>query len=154
MRSKSAPLFAALILAFAYVSLFFSRRTPVAIQNFLFFAVLLVEMVMIGAGWWYYRQVRSAADAAIWRKCMALIGVIANTTAFAIPFGDSLYSISIGVSSDLPTIDWNTVVLACLIFSLCGVVAGAMAPPRCRFATILGSIIMPLLVLAIPIAVL
>ena len=81
MRSKSTPLFAALILAFAYLSLFFSLRTPGAIQNFLFFAVLLVEMVMIGAGWWYYLQVRSAAAAAIWRKRMALIGVIANTTA-------------------------------------------------------------------------
>lgn len=117
-------------------------------------ALQLLEMVLIGAGWWYYVQVRWSANAAIWRKWMALMGVVANTTAFAIPFGDSLYSISIGVSSDLPALDWNAVVLACLICSLCGVVGGAMAPPRCRFAITLGSIIMPLLVLAIPVGVL
>jgi hypothetical protein len=33
MRSKAAPLFAALILAFAYLSVFFARHTPVAIQG-------------------------------------------------------------------------------------------------------------------------
>ncbi|MGC1450728.1 MAG: hypothetical protein WA830_11880 [Candidatus Sulfotelmatobacter sp.] len=53
MRSKAAPLFAALILAFAYLSLFFSHRTPVVIANVLFFVVLLLEVVMIAAGWWY-----------------------------------------------------------------------------------------------------
>src|SRR5215469_1763166 len=150
MRSKASPLFAALILAFAYLSLVFARRTLVVIQNVLFFAVLLLEMVMIGAGWWYYFQVRKVNDTATWRTQMALVGVIASTTAFAIPFGDIVYSIFIGINSHLPTIDWNTVVRACLVFSLCGLVAGTMAPPRCRFAITLGSIIMPLLVLAIP----
>lgn len=155
MRSKTSPLFAVLIVAFVYVSLF-SHRIPVPIQSTLFFAVLLLEIALIVAGWWYCIRNRKA-NRPSWRKRMALLGVIANTTAFAIPLVSLVYMIfypSIALRMRLPMIDGEKMVLACLVFSLCGLIAGILAPGRSRFAISLGNLIIALLVLAIPMGVL
>jgi hypothetical protein len=45
-------------------------------------------------------------------------------------------------------------VLACLIFSLCGVIAGIFSSPRSRFPTTLGSLIISMLIAAVPMGVL
>src|SRR5580692_11113531 len=130
VRSKAAPLFAVLIVAFVYVSLF-CHRIPLPIQSTLFFGVLLLEI--------------------------ALIAVVANTTAFAIPVVSLVYMIfypAIGLRMRLPMIDGEKMVVACLVFSLCGFIAGILAPARSRFATALGSLIIALLVLAIPMGIL
>ena len=157
MRSKAAPLFAALILAFAYLSLFFSRRTPVMIQNVLFLVALVLELVMIVAGWWYCFQDRKANDIPIWRRRIGWAAVTANTTALAIPVGSLVYMIfypAIGLRMNLPMIDADKMMLACLACSLGGLIAGILAPERTRFATSVGSLIMAMLVLAIPMGVL
>jgi hypothetical protein len=156
VRSKAAPLFALLIVAFVYVSLF-CHRIPVPIQSTLFFAVVLLEIAMIAAGWWYYVKNRWANGVANWRKRIALLGVMANTTAFAIPVVSLVYMIfypSIALRMRLPMIDGEKMVLACLVFSLCGLIAGILGPARSRFATALGSLIIALLVLAIPMGIL
>ena len=88
---------------------------------------------------------------------MALLGVIANTTAFAIPLVSLVYMIfypSIALRMRLPMIDGEKMVLACLVFSLCGLIAGILAAGRSRFAISLGNLIIALLVLAIPMGVL
>lgn len=85
MRSKPAPLFAVAILAFAYLSLIFLVTPHSFLENILFFAVVQVEVVMIAAGWWYCFQNRKANDIAIWRKRIAWVAVIANTSALGIP---------------------------------------------------------------------
>ena len=88
---------------------------------------------------------------------MALIGVIANTAAFVIPFGTFLYGVfylSSRLRVRLPMIDGEKMILASLAFSFCGFIAGTLAPPRSRFATSLGSLIIALLILAIPVGVL
>ena len=156
VRSKAAPLFAVVIVAFAYVSLFF-RHLPVSIQNVLFFVVLLLEIALIAAGWWYCIRDRKANGMANWRKKMALLGVVANTTAFAIPVVSLVYMVFypfFGLLLHTPMVDGEKMVLACLVFSLCGLIAGLLAPPRSRFATALGSLIIALMVLAIPMGVL
>lgn len=157
MRSKAAPLFAVLILAFAYLSLFFSRRTSVVVQNVLFLGVLLLEVVMIAAGWLYCFQDRRADGIATWRKRIAWAAVVANTTALAVPIGSLLYMIfypAIGLRMNLPMIDADKMLLACLACALCGFIAGILAPARTRFATTLGSLIIAMLVVAIPMGVL
>ncbi len=156
MRSRTAPLFAMLVVAFVYVSLF-SHRIPVPIQSILFFGVLLLEIVMIAAGWWYCIRNRKANSVPTWRKRMALVGVMANTTAFAIPLVSLLYMIFypfIALRMRLPMVDGEEMVLASLVFSLLGLIAGILAPGRSRFAITLGNLIIALLVLAIPVAVL
>ncbi len=156
MRSKAAPLLAVLVVAFVYVSLF-SHRIPVPIQSILFFVVLLLEIAMIAAGWWYCIKNRKDQGVHSWRKRMALLGVMANTTAFAIPLLSLVYVIfypSIALRMRLPMIDGEKMVLACLVFSLCGLIAGILAPGRSRFAIALGNLIIALLVLAIPMGVL
>jgi hypothetical protein len=156
VRSKAAPLFAVLIVAFVYMSLF-CRRIPPSIQSALFFVVLLLEIAMIAAGWWFYIKNRKANGVANWRKRIALLGVMANTTAFAIPVVSLVYMIFypyIALRLRLPMIDGEKMVLACLVFSLCGLIAGILAPARSRFATALGSLIIALLVLAIPMGIL
>jgi hypothetical protein len=141
-----------LILAFVYVSLF-NHHIPVAIQGVLFYIVLLLEVALIAAGWWYCFRNRKANGVAVWRKRTALLAVIANTTALAFPLGSLLYMIfypSLGLPLHLPMIDGEKMVLACLVFSLCGLIAGILSPARIRFATTLGSLTIALLVLAIP----
>ena len=156
MRSKAAPLFGVFIVAFVYVSLF-CRRIPTGIQSFLFFVVVLLEIVMIAAGWWYCLEDRKANGVANWRRRFALVGVIANTTAFAIPVVSLVYMISYPWAASrmrLPMIDGEKMLIASLAFSLCGFMAGILAPTRSRVATAVGSLIIALLVLAIPMAIL
>jgi hypothetical protein len=119
--------------------------------------VLLLEIAMIVAGWWYCIKNRKANGVANWRKRIALLGVTANTTAFAIPVVSLAYMIlypSIALRVRLPMIDGEKMVLACLVFSFSGLIAGILAPAGSRFATTLGSLIIALLVLAIPMGIL
>ena len=156
MRSAKAPLFAVLILVVAGVSLF-NHRIPVLIQSALFFGVLFLEIALIAAGWWYCIRNWKAEGVAKWRKRMALVGVAANTIAFAIPLGSLVFMMFypfFGRITHLPMIDGDKMVLGCLIFAVGGVIAGMLAPPRSRFATSLGSLIIALIVLAIPMGVL
>ena len=60
-----------LIVSFVCGLLFF-RRLPGSIQSVLFFIVLLLEIALITAGWWYYVRDRKANGVANWRKSMAL----------------------------------------------------------------------------------
>lgn len=94
---------------------------------------------------------------AVWRKRMSLIGVISNTLAFAVPFASIVYMILypwIGLRIHLPMIDADIMLYACLVFSLCGIITGIFSPPRSRFLITLGSIIIALLVISIPMGVL
>jgi len=154
-RPQAALLFAA-VLILVCVSLFF-RRIPVPIQSALFFGVLLLEIAMIVAGWWFCFKNQKANGVANWRRRMALLGAIANTTAFAIPVGSLVYMMfypAIARHTHTPMINAEKMILACLVFSLCGVIAGSLSPARSRFATTLGSLIIALLILAIPMGVL
>jgi hypothetical protein len=154
-RPQAALLFVAAVIL-VYVSLF-SRRIPVPIQSALFLGVLLLEIAMIAAGWWYCIKNQKANGVANWRRRMALLGAIANTTAFAIPVGSLVYMMfhpAIARHTHTPMINAEKMILACLVFSLCGVIAGILSPARSRFATTLGSLIIALLILAIPMGVL
>jgi hypothetical protein len=156
MRSSRELLYALLIVTFVSVSLF-GHWLPLRIQNISFVAVLLLEIAMIVAGWWGWIKNRKAEDVARWRQRVGLLGVVANTTALAIPLGSLLYMmfypfIRIGVS--LPMVDAQRMVWACLMCALCGLIAGILAPPRSRFATALGGLIIGSIVLSIPMGVL
>ena len=154
-RPKAILVFASVVIL-VYLSLF-SRRIPVKIQDALFFAIVLLEIAMIIAGWWHSIKNRRTNDAPNWRKCMALLGVIANTTAFAIPVGSLIYMMfypMIASHTHTPMIDGEKMIVVSLVFSLCGVFAGIVSPARSRFAITLGSVIIMLLILSIPIAIL
>ena len=156
MRPKVAPAFAVLIVALVYVSLF-SHRIPGAIQDILFFVVLFLEIAMIAAGWWYSLKNRKDTGVPGWRRRTTFLGVVANTTAFAIPLVSLVYMIfypTIAERVHLPMVDGDKMFVVSLVFSLCGLIAGILAPGRSRFAIALGSLIIALLILAIPRAVL
>jgi hypothetical protein len=151
-----APVSFILLLAFAYVSVA-HNILPRAVQDVLFFVVLLLELGLIAAGWRFYVKNRKKAEIVAWRKWMSLIGVIANTGAIAVPFASIVYMIVypwVGLRMNLPMIDADIMVNANLICSLCGVIAGILSPPRSRFAITLGSLIIALLVVSIPMGVL
>jgi hypothetical protein len=155
-RSKAATLYGLVILILVCVSLF-SRRIPVPIQSILFLVVLLLEITMIMAGWWYCVRNKSVNGVPNWRLRMALLGAIANTVAFAIPVGSLVYMMfypAIARYTHTPMINAELMIVTCLAFSLCGVIAGTLSPPRNRFATTLGSLIIAMLILAIPMGVL
>jgi len=156
VRSKAALLFGVFSVAFVYVSLF-CRRIPIGIQSSLFFLVVLLEIVMIAAGWRYCLEDRNTDGVANWRRRFALLGVMANTTGFAIPVVSIVYMIfypSAAGRLRLPMINGQKMVIACLAFSLCGFMAGILAPARSRVLTAVGSLIIALLVLAIPMGIL
>jgi energy-coupling factor transporter transmembrane protein EcfT len=73
VRSKAEPLFAVLVVAFVYASLF-TRRLPVPVQSALLFIVLLLAVTMITAGWLYWVKDRKIVGVASWRKRAALLG--------------------------------------------------------------------------------
>ncbi len=154
-RSQAVVLFVTTLIL-VYVSLFF-RRIPVPIQSALFLGVLLLEISMIAAGWWYCIKNWKANSVAKWRRRIALVGAVANTTAFAIPVLSLVYMIFYPVIAHYthtPMINSEKMILACLVCSLCGVIAGIFSPARSRFATTLGSLVIALLILAIPAGVL
>ena len=59
-----------MVLILVYASLF-SHRIPVPIQNALFLAVLLLEIVLMLAGWWYCIKNKKANGVPSWRKILA-----------------------------------------------------------------------------------
>ena len=148
-------MYALLIVTFVWES-FFGHWLP-TIHSILFVVVLLLEIAMIVAGWWGWIKNRRASNVARWRQRVGLSGLVANTTALAIPIGSLLYMMFypfVRVGVRLPMIDAQWMVLACLVFSVCGLVAGILAPPRSRFATTLGGLIIASIVLSIPMGVL
>jgi hypothetical protein len=159
VRSSRELMFALLVVAFVWASLFGRHWLPVPIQSLLFVVVLLLAGAMIAASWWCWIKSRSAESVASWRKKVGLLGVIANTTALAIPLGSLLYMVYcpfpfIRVRVHLPMIDAEKMVLTCLVFSLCGLIAGILSPPRSRFATALGGLIIGSIILSIPMGIL
>ncbi|MGA8619844.1 MAG: hypothetical protein WB660_15160 [Candidatus Sulfotelmatobacter sp.] len=119
--------------------------------------VLFLEGAMIVAGWWGWIKSPNAETVERWRIRFGLLGVVANTTALAIPFGSLLYMMYyplIRVRAHLPMVDAQRMVLACLGFSLCGLISGALSPPRSRLATVLGGLIIGSIVLSIPMGIL
>lgn len=156
VRPKKEFLYAMLLIGFVWTSLF-GHWLPMPIRSVLFVVVLVLEIAMIVAGWWCCIKSRKAEDVARWRKGVGFLGVLANTTALAIPVGSLLYMMYypfILGSVNLPMINAQLMVLTCLVFSLCGVIAGILAPPRSRFATALGGLIIGSVVLSIPMGVL
>lgn len=156
MRSLRELLYALLIVAFVWASLF-GHWLPIRIQSVLFVIVLFLEIAMIVGGWWGWNKSRNAEDVARWRKRVGLFGVAANTLALAVPLGSLLYMmyypfIRIGVR--LPMVDGQRMVMTCLVFGFCGLIAGILAPPRSRFATALGGLIIASIMLAVPMGVL
>jgi hypothetical protein len=58
------------------------------------------------------------------------------------------------VSVRLPMVNTQWMVLTVLVLSLSGLIAGIFAPPRSRFATALGGLIIGSIVLSIPMGIL
>ena len=85
LKRFKAPILFVVLLAVDYVSVAHNIG-PRAVQDVLFFVVLLLEIMLIATGWHFYFQTRKMPEFAVWRKRMSLIGVIANTLAFAVSF--------------------------------------------------------------------
>jgi len=56
----------------------------------------------------------------------------------------------IGLKHGLPMINWLLGAPTCLAFSLLGFIADLLAPPRIRFATALGGLVVSSIIVAIP----
>jgi hypothetical protein len=156
VRLARELVFALLIGIFVRASLF-GHWLPVPIQSILFYIVLLLEVTLIIAGWWLWAKSRKVEDVARWRKRVGLVAIIANTMALVIPVLSLLYMICypfIRVGVRLPMIDGELMISICLIFSLCGLIGGILAPPRSRFATALAGLIISMMIVAIPIGIL
>ena len=156
MRSKKEPLYALLLVGFVWGALF-SRWLPTPLQSVLLVIVLLLGMAMIVAGWWGWIMSRTAEGIPHWRKRVGLLGVVANTTALAVPLGSLLYMIYcpfLRVGVRLPMVNTQWMGLTVLGLSLSGLIAGIFAPPRSRFATALGGLIIGSIVLSIPMGIL
>jgi hypothetical protein len=109
---------------------------------------------MIVAGWWGWIKSRETEDVPDWQKGVGLAGATANT-ALAIPLGSLLYRmhypfIRVAVRG-VSIASAERVVLTSFVLSLSAVIAGILAPPRCRFAIVLGGLIIGSLVLSIPV---
>ena len=76
-------------------------------------------------------------------------------TALAIPFGSLLYRMHYpflrAAVFGLSMADVDRIVSTSLVLSLSALIAGIFAPPRCRFAIVLGGLIIGSVVLSIPV---
>ena len=152
---RSEVFYALLVILFVWISLF-GHWLPM-FHAFLFDLVLLLELAMIVAGWWCWIKGREDEGVAVWRKRVGLLGIVANTAALIIPAGSLLYMMYypfIRARMRLPMVDANWLILTVLGLSLLGLIAGILAPPRSRFATALGGLIIGSIVLSIPIGIL
>jgi hypothetical protein len=120
----------------------------------LFVGLLILAFTMIVAGWWRWRSVRREENTASWRKKMGLLGLVANTLGLAVPFIAFFYAVASFGRRMPPKVDWLVVSPTCLAFSLCGLICGVVAPPRIRFATAMGGLIVGSIILSIPIGIL
>jgi hypothetical protein len=153
VRLRTEALYAFLLLAFVWVSLF-GDWLPIPVKSVLFVSVLLLGLVMIVAGWWGWIKRRETEDVPDWQKGAGLAGAIANT-ALAIPLGSLLYRMHYPFSRvamrGVSIASAERVLLTSFVLSLSAVIAGIFAPPRCRFVIILGGLIIGSIVLSIPV---
>lgn len=156
MRPQAELFYATLTLGFVWVSLS-HKWLPDGVRNVLFYAVLLLELVLIVAAWRFSINGRKAKDIALWRRRAALLGAIFNTTVLATPVASLLYMIFypfLELRLGLPMLDGEKMILVCLIFSLCGFLAGILAPPPSRLVVAVSALIMAMTLLSIPLGVL
>jgi hypothetical protein len=110
---------------------------PLGSKALFSFLVVFLEIAMIAAGWRYCLEDRKTNGAASWWKRFALLGVIANTTAFGIPLVSIVYMIfypSAAGRMRLPMINGNDGDSVSRIFTLWlnGWNSGRCAKPRCN----------------------
>ena len=152
--SKKEIALALLLVGFLWLALF-ARWVPVPVQSVLFVVVPILASAMVVVGWWRWRGVRRNENMPSWRKKMGLLGLVANTLALVVPIIAFLWAwVSFFHMLHLPRINWILVSPTCLAFSLCGLIGGIVAPPRIRFATAMGGLIVGALILSIPIGIL
>ena len=131
----------------------FAHWVPVTLQSVLFVGLLILGFTMIVAGWWRWRGVMREENTASWRKKMGLLGLVANTLALAVPFIVFFYAVA-SFGHRQQRNDWLVVFPTCLAFWLCGLICGVVAPPRIRFATAMGGLVVGSIILSIPIGIL
>ena len=152
MLSRKQVVLAVLIVAFVWGSLFL-RSLPIMLQNALFVAVLFLELGMIAAGWWMWTKSRKVKEVPRWQKRAGLLGILGNTMALVTPVAALFYMMYypfIRVPVRLPTVNIESLMLICLMCSLCGFVGGIFAPPRSRFVTALGGLVIASIMIGIP----
>jgi len=152
MPPKKEIALALLVVGFVWLALF-AHWVPVTLQSVLFVGLLILGFTMIVAGWWRWRGVMREENTASWPKKMGLLGLVANTLALAVPFIVFFYAVA-SFGHRQQRNDWLVVFPTCLAFSLCGLICGVVAPPRIRFATAMGGLVVGSIILSIPIGIL
>jgi hypothetical protein len=133
------------------------RRGPLWVQNVLFVALILLPIALNVTGWVGFR--RAARDRRLtgWRKLIVRWGLLANSLAFAMPWGVILFAIYSFANHRQPSryeINSERMIIGVLMLSLYSVIAGAVAPGWIRVTLMLNSLIVAGFVLSIPMGVL
>jgi predicted signal transduction protein with EAL and GGDEF domain len=157
--SKKQISFSLATVVFVYLSVQ-HRWFPVWVHNITFPGVLFIVCALNVAGWWRLTRAGQDATTSRWRKRAALMGLIANTLAIAVPFAAFLYGIYIGYlmrrgpvkGSDIVDVYFALPVGLCL--AVCGLLSGTLAPNWIRLPIVLGGVVTCLLILSIPIGIL
>jgi hypothetical protein len=152
MTSSKISLYALALVVFYWVSLF-GIHLPDLAQSVLFVIMLLLGLVMMMAGWWNWINCRNTEDVPYWRKGAGLVGVASNTL-LAIPLAPLLcrmhYPFPRVAVFGFSSADMNRIVTSGLVLSLSALFAGMFAPPRCRFAILIGGVTIGSVLLSVP----
>jgi len=157
--SKKEISFSLATVVFVYLSVQ-KRWFPVWVHNVTVPVVLVIVFALNVAGWWRLTRADRSATMSRWRKRAALIGLIANTLAIALPFTAVLYGIYIeylirrGPVKGSDIVDVASALPAGLCFAACGLLSGTLAPSRIRLLIVLGGLVTCLVILSIPVAIL
>lgn len=152
MKSGKITLYALVLIVFYWVSLF-GDWLPNAVESALFVIMLLLGFVMAVAGWWGWIKSRNAEGMPYWRKGIGLVGVTSNTL-LAIPLAPLLYRMRYPFPRvavfGFSTGGMDRIVTTSLVLSLSALIAGIFAPPRCRFAILIGGLTIGSVLFSIP----
>jgi hypothetical protein len=143
-------------IALLYLSL--ARCVPLPVQDVLFTMLVVLLPALNVWGWWALKRMNQDEATARWRKLAALLGLVANSLAIALPFAAVLYGVYIdhlkGRINGSDILDTSFALRAALAFGAFGLVAGTIAPSRIRLSLMLGGFGTCLVILSIPIGVL
>jgi hypothetical protein len=145
--SKKELLFVPAVLAFVVLSLF-NHWLPTLVQIVLFVSVVLLESVLMSAGWFLWKTAEESVP--MWRRRAGLAGLSLDTAAIAIFNFSAVYILN----NPFGVIQWPLVVSTCLVFCLCGLISGIFAHHEIRAVTALGALIWASILISIPYAVL
>ena len=119
----------------------------------IFLLILVCAIASIGVAWWRFRKVRRSLATAQTKK--TLVGLLANTVAFVLPFAYAFLSlVSLSTLHQALPVQWDYILVSCWVLCLVSLVMGLIGPKQVRLPLLLGSLTVAAFWTMVPVGIL